>query len=91
VKTEYSKHIEARLKLREIPYEVPKEILEKASEWYSDTETGHLMAMKTRKLYDRIREVMVAYIVDQDRATLLKIHPLKNWQKVSRIRSGREK
>jgi hypothetical protein len=89
MKIEYSKHIEARLKLREIPYELPKEILEEASERYLDTETNHLVAVMSTKLYDRIREVMVAYIVEEDRATLLTIHPLKNGQKVSKIRSGR--
>ena len=89
MKIEYSKHIEARLKLREIPRELPKEIFEEASERYLDTETDHLVAVMSRQLYDRIREVMVAYVIDEDRATLLTIHPLQNGQKSSRIHSGR--
>jgi len=89
MKIEYSKHIEARLKLRAIARELPKEIFERASERYLDRETGHLVAVMSKELYDRDREVMVAYVIDEDRATLLTIHPLKNGQKDSRIRSGR--
>ena len=89
MKIKYSKHIGARLKLRAIDRELPKEIFETASERYLDTETGHLVAVMSRQLYDRNREVMVAYVIEEDLATLLTIHPLKNGQKDSRIRSGR--
>ena len=41
------------------------------------------------ELYNKLREVMVAYIVDQDIAKLLTIHPLKEEQKENRIKSGR--
>ena len=50
MKIEYSKHIETRLKLREIPRELPKEIFEEASERYLDTETDHLVAVMSRQL-----------------------------------------
>ena len=89
MKVEYSKHIEARLRLREIAHELPKQIFEGAPERYLDTETGHLVAVMFKPLYDRNREVMVAYVIDKDCATLLTIHPLKDGQKASRIRSGR--
>jgi hypothetical protein len=89
MKVEYSKHIEARLRLRGIAHELPKQVFEEAIERYSDTETGHLVAVMSKRLYDRNREVMVAYVIHEDLATLLTIHPLKNGQKGSRIRSGR--
>ena len=89
MKVEYSKHIEARLRLREIAHELPKQIFEETSERYLDTATGHLVAVMHMPLYDRTREVMVAYVIDEDCATLLTIHPLKDGQKASRIRSGR--
>ena len=89
MKVKYSKHIEARLRLRKIAHELPKQIVKEASERYLDTETGHLVAVMSKPLYDRNREVMVAYVVDEDCATLLTIHPLKEGQKDSRIRSGR--
>ena len=89
MKVEYSSHIEARLKLRRIDHDLPKEIFEEAAERYLDTETGHFVAVMPKPLYDRDREVMVAYSIEEDSATLLTIHPLKDGQKESRIRSGR--
>jgi hypothetical protein len=89
MKVKYSSHIEARLKLRGIAHDLPKQIFEEAPERYLDTETGHLVAVMARPLYDRNREVMVAYVIDKDCATLLTIHPLKDGQKGSGIRSGR--
>jgi hypothetical protein len=89
MKVEYSGHIETRLRLRDIDHELPKQIFEEAAERYLDTETGHVVAVMSRQLYDRIREVMVAYVIEGDRVTLLTIHPLKDGQKGNRIRSGR--
>jgi hypothetical protein len=89
MKVKYSSHIEAKLKLRAIEHDLPKQIFEEAAERYLDTETGHFVAVMSKPLYDRDREVMVAYAVDEDSATLLTIHPLKDGQKDSRIRSGR--
>ena len=86
---EYSKHIKARLKLRGISDELPKQIFEEATERYLDVETGHRVAVMPMPLYDRSREVMVAYVIDENRAVLLTIHPLKERQKANRIRSGR--
>ena len=57
MKIEYSRHVEARIALRGIPHELPKEIFEEASERYSDTETGHLVAVMSRQLYDRTRKL----------------------------------
>jgi hypothetical protein len=89
MKVEYSNHIEARLRLRGIARELPKQIFEEATEHYLDSETGHVVAVMSKRLYDRNREVMVAYVIDKDCAILLTIHPLKVGQKDSRIRSGR--
>ena len=61
MKVEYSKHIKSRLKLRKIGEDIPKQIFEEASERYLDIETGHRVAVMSLPLYDRTREVMVAY------------------------------
>ncbi|MBI2471809.1 MAG: hypothetical protein HYV59_11300 [Planctomycetes bacterium] len=37
----------------------------------------------------KIKEIMVAYLVEEDCAKLLTIHPLKVGQKENRIKSGR--
>jgi len=41
------------------------------------------------ELYNKSREVMVAYVMEEDYANLLTIHPLKEGQKENRINSGR--
>jgi len=41
------------------------------------------------ELYNKYREVMVAYEIKGDAAILLTIHPLKENQKDNRIKSGR--
>ena len=87
--SKYSKHIKNRLKLRRIEYDLPKRIFEQSKERYFDKETGHLIATMRAELYNKRREVMVAYVIEQDRAKLLTIHPLKEGQKENRISSGR--
>jgi len=50
----YSKHIETRLALRKIEYNLPKRIYEAAGERFTDTETGHTIAvMRAPKNRDR--------------------------------------
>ena len=41
----YSKHIETRIALRKIEYDLPKRIYENAKERFTDTETGHTIAV----------------------------------------------
>jgi hypothetical protein len=89
VKIKYSKHLEQRLSLRKIDYDLPKKIFDQSNERYIDKETKHFIATMEIELYNKLREVMVAYIVDQDITKLLTIHPLKEGQKENRIKSGR--
>ena len=89
MRIKYTKHIENRLQLRNIEYDLPKSIFEQSSERYFDSETGHLIAIMQVELYNKSREVMVAYVMEEDYAKLLTIHPLKEGQKENRINSGR--
>jgi len=89
MRIEYSNHITTRLNLRSIEHDLPQKIFEEADERYFDNDTGHLIAVMKTSLYNKIREVMVAYSIDQDCATLLRIHPLKEGQKETRINTGR--
>ena len=41
------------------------------------------------ELYNKTREVMVAYLIEEDYAKLLTIHPLKEGQKENRVKTGR--
>ena len=85
----YSKHIEARIAMRKIEYDLPKRIYEDAEERFTDTETGHTIAVKKAILYVEERDVMVAYRHEDIDVKLLTIHPLKEGQKENRIQSGR--
>ena len=85
----YSKHIETRISLRKIDYDLPKRIYENAEERFMDNETGHFIAVKKVTIYGKERNVMVAYEHDDKDVKLLTIHPLKEGQKESRIQSGR--
>ena len=68
---------------------MPERIFNRSNERYLDEETGHRIATITIELYGKIREVMLAYIIEGDYAKLLTVHPLKEGQKEKRVRSGR--
>lgn len=89
MKIKYSEHLEYRLTLRKVEYSLPQRIFELSNERYFDGETGHLIAIMEVELYNKQRDVMVAYEVEGDIARLLTIHPLKEGQKENRIKSGR--
>ena len=85
----YSKHIETRIVLRKIEYNLPKRIYENAEERFVDTETEHTIAVMKAVLYGKERDMMVAYKHENGDIKLLTIHPLKEGQKENRIQSGR--
>lgn len=85
----YSKHLGKRLLLRGIERELPGRIYLKAQERFFDAETGHYIATMTVPLYNKSREVMIAYTFDQASVTLLTIHPLKPGQKSNHLATGR--
>lgn len=89
MKIKYSKHLNQRLSLRKINYDLPKKIFNQSHERYIDEETQHFIAIMKIELYNKLREVMVAYIIEEDIVRLLTIHPLKEGQKENRIRTGR--
>ena len=85
----YSDHLKYRLSLRNIEYSLPERIFHDSVETYFDEETGHLIATIEIELYNKKREVMVAYAIQEETVTLLTIHPLKPGQKDNRVKSGR--
>lgn len=66
-----------------------KEIYKNAKERFIDTETGHTIAVMRAVIYDKERDIMVAYKHEGAGVKLLTIHPLKEGQKENRIQSGR--
>jgi hypothetical protein len=89
LETKYSEHIKNRLNLRKIDYDLPPKIFEQSKERYFDKETGHLVAIMKTELYSKIREVMIAYVIEENYAKLLTIHPLKEGQRENRVKTGR--
>jgi hypothetical protein len=89
MRIKYSKHLLQRLLLRKIDYDLPKRIFDQSNERYRDEETGHLISTMKTELYDKFRDVMVAYVIKDDFVKLLTIHPLKEGQKENRVKSGR--
>jgi len=85
----YSLHLTLRLKLREIPYSLPKQIYQTSREHYLDKETLKKVAIKKIKYKNKLREIAVIYEEINNQINLITIHPLKHSQKVNRIKSGR--
>ena len=77
------------MSIRGIGYDLPRKIFVESRERYIDDETEHFIATMEVELYNKLREVMIAYVVEGDVARLLTIHPLKEGQKENRIKSGR--
>jgi len=89
VQIKYSKHLEQRLSIRGMGYDLPRKIFVESRERDIDDETKHFIATMEVELYNKLREVMIAYVVEGAVARLLTIHPLKEGQKENRIKSGR--
>jgi len=89
MKTEYSQHLKNRLQIRKIDYDLPRIIYEQSDERYCDIDTGHFIAVMKANLYNKERDVMVAYVVEENYDKLLTIHPLKEGQKENRVNTGR--
>ena len=85
----YSSHLILRLKLREIPYNLPREIYQTSKERYFDRKTLKRVAIKKIKFKNKLREMTLIYEEINNQVNLITIHPLKNYQKIGRIKSGR--
>ena len=87
----YTPHLELRLKLREIPHDLPRKIYSQAREKYLDMETHKCIAVKSVAYRGKMREFAVIYEENNDRIFSVSIHPLKIYQKLNRVKSGRWK
>ena len=85
----YSLHLEFRLKFREIPYELPRKIYKTLKEKYFDNETKKLIIIGIAEYKGKLREIVVVYEEDDGKINIVTVHPLKQYQKISRIKSGR--
>lgn len=87
----YTSHLEFRLKIRNIPYNLPREIYHHAEEHYFDTLTKHYIAIHKVAFEGKIREMALTYDKKEGVVEIITVHPIKPYQKFSRINSGRWK
>ncbi|MBI2440440.1 MAG: hypothetical protein HYV35_03615 [Lentisphaerae bacterium] len=91
MKIVYTSHLEYRLRAREIFYDLPKDIFRLAREHYYDSITEHYIAIGKVKFEGKMREMALTYDKNDDIVELITIHPIRLYQKISRIKSGRWK
>lgn len=87
----YSKHLEVRLKMRGLSYDLPRIVFERAEKRFRDSLSGLDAAVLRTKYFGKRRDIMVAYRAYRNYILLITIHPLKPGQLENRVRSGRWK
>jgi hypothetical protein len=75
--------------MRNIPFLLPKKIYKEAKEHYYDGLTGHYVAVHKLEFNKKMREFALTYDKKEDVIEIITVHPIKAYQKISRIISGR--
>lgn len=91
MKIVYTAHLEYRLKARGISCDLPKNVFRLATEHYYDSLTEHYIAIRQVEFAGKTREMALTYDKSDDVIEVITIHPIKFYQKISRIKSGRWK
>lgn len=91
MKIVYTNHLEFRLKIRQIPYGLPEKIFRLSKEHYFDKLTNYYIAIQSVKFKGKMKEMAVTYHKTKAAIKIITVHPLKPYQKYSRIKSGRWK
>lgn len=89
IKIVYTDHLRLRIRLRGIPKALPKQIWMEAKERYYDRATEHYIAVMAYKIRERVREFALSYDEKEGVIQLITVHPIKELQKLSRIKTGR--
>lgn len=89
MKIVYTAHLRFRLGLRKISSDIPREIFERAKEHYYDALTRHFVAVHAVEFKGRSREMALTYDKKGNLIEMITVHPLKYYQKCSRVKSGR--
>jgi hypothetical protein len=85
----YSNHLRFRLGIRNILYDLPKDIYNYSIEHYYDTITKYYVAIGSAKYKRKHREMAVIYKENKGIIEIITIHPLKRGQKENRVKKGR--
>lgn len=85
----YTSHLLFRMKIRNIPEELPEEIFRRSRERYYDCLTKHYVAILRIDYEGKVRDMAVTYDLKDNEAELVTVHPIKPYQKHGRVSSGR--
>lgn len=85
----YTSHLKFRLKIRNIPYDLPLKVFKQAKEHYYDNLTRHYIAIHHVEFVGKLSEMALTYDKKENVIEMITIHPIKLHQKNSRISSGR--
>ena len=85
----YTDHLRLRMKLRGISKALPKQIWREAKDRYYDRATHHYVAVRACEIKARVREFALSYDEKEGVIQFITVHPLKELQKLSRIKTGR--
>lgn len=77
------------MKIREIENDLPRQIYQEAREKYFDSKTGYNVIVGKVYYREKFREMVVVYKETIDEIRIITIYPLKSYEKISRIKSGR--
>lgn len=82
-------HLKIRLAERKIPQNYPETILKNPAEKFSDSVTGHQIAVKSLRYGGRLRPMAVAYDIIGSDLQVITIFPTSNLEIENRVKSGR--
>ncbi len=89
MKIVYTDHLKLRLQIRKIPFEYPKIILENPENSFFDLSDNRRIAIKRLKYNGKLRDLMIAYDITDNRIEIITIHPISNEKIINRMMSGR--
>ena len=86
---EYTPHLEARLHLRRITSDLPRQIYLHSTERYYDVQEERMIAIANVEYRGKIRPMSIAYDEFDDHVEIVTIHPIKRSQIDNRLQAGR--
>jgi len=89
VNIEYTEHLKLRLRVRKIPYEYPKIIYENPDQKFFDELEKTSIAIKKLRYNKKLRNMMIAYEVKDEKVEIVTIHPITDEKIINRTISGR--
>lgn len=89
MKVIYTNHLRSRLRQRDIPISIVKNIFKDADEFYWDNLRNHNIVVNTVLYKGKRRKVLVAYDTIDNRCEVITIHPITAEQIKQRVSSAR--